>query len=840
MMLALLLAAQLSKLPQLVEAPPAIYPAERLARGETADVACQVDIDETGAVTNVTVETGAAPDFDEAALAAIRKFRFSPAELDGKPAAVRIRYVYHFVIEKKRLEQPPAATGKISGEVLEAGTRRPVAGAELSDDAGASAATDAQGRYEITSAAGARKLTAAAPGFEKREIDVQVLAGAASEARRIWLHRTSVGDLQATIPGEKPQDAPTRRTLSREELVNVPGIFNDPIRAIENLPGMARAPFFGGLLLVRGSPPADTGTYLDGHRIPQLYHLLGGPSVVNEELLDRIDFFPGGYGSYYGRNLVGAIDVGTRRGDPQGLHGQGSVDLFLSEAFLEGPIDSRTQFAVAARRSYIDLFLRAFLPRTGDGVLFVLPVFWDYQARVDHRLANGDQLGLMVFGSDDKLTVIQTAGQRTLPFTVDTHLGFHRLLAQYKHDVSEQLSLSLSPSLGWDKQAGDSAGVGGGSFANPQNFDVTVLRAELRGEARYRASDLFSLRAGADLEFDRAAYNADIQSSLQLRNLGSLVTQEDVFARVQPAQLWGEYGEAQLQLGALRIVPGLRADQFHWRQHARWSVDPRLWARYTLSDATSLKAYAGLYHQPPTGLQIDPSLGNPDLGLERSAQFGLGAEHRFSDAWRISAEVFYNRRSSLAVVVDAVQRSDGTVFNPRFLNNGIGRSFGLELMIRREISGQLYGWLAYTLSRSQILNNPGDQWRAFQFDQPHILTVVAGYRPRPQWELSSRFRLVSGNPYAPVTSAAFDADSGGFVATRGQVGDAREPAFVQLDARAQYTWTWDFWQLALYLDVQNLTNHRNPEFHVYDYRFRQQGSISGLPIVPTLGIKGKF
>jgi hypothetical protein len=117
---------------------------------------------------------------------------------------------------------------------------------------------------------------------------------------------------------------------------------------------------------------------------------------------------------------------------------------------------------------------------------------------------------------------------------------------------------------------------------------------------------------------------------------------------------------------------------------------------------------------------------------------------------------------------------------------------------------------------------------------------VAGYRPRPQWELSTRFRLVSGNPYAPVDYATFDADSGNFVPTRGEVGDGREPPFVQLDARAQYTWTWDAWQLSLYLDVQNVTNHSNPEFHVYDYRFGDQGSISGLPILPTLGVKGRF
>ena len=839
MTLALLVAAQLTKLPALLDAPPAEYPQERLVRGETADVACQVDIDATGAVTQVTIERGAAPDFDSAAVAAIRRFRFSPAEIDGVPAPVRIRYVYHFVIQQKRVEPPPQERGSVEGEVVESGTRRPVAGAEVEDDTGTQTASDAEGRFRLELPAGARTLTVTAPAFEKREVKVEVVASESTQVRRIWLHRVAVGELQATVPGEKPHDAPTRRSLSHDELVNVPGALNDPIRAIQNLPGLARAPFLGGQLLVRGSPPADTGTYLDGHRIPQLYHFLGGPSVVNEELLDRIDFYPGGYGAVYGRNLTGAIDVATRKGDPRGLHGQASVDFFQSVGFVEGPLSDRTQAAVAARRSYIDLFLRRFTPSTGDGVLFVLPVFWDYQARLDHKLDGGSDLALLAFGSDDTLAVIQRGGRRTLPFTVDSHLGFHRIVAEYRRALSDAVSFSASPALGWDKQSADASGVGQGPFANPQSADVTILRSELRSELRWRSSSALEWRAGADLELDRASYTADIQSSLQLRNLGLPIAQRTTFSRVQPVQLWGEYLEAGISAGALSLTPGLRFDQYHWRNHARWSVDPRLWGRYALDESTAIKAYVGLYHQPPTGQQIDPDLGNPDLMLQWALQTGVGAEKRFSDVWSISAEIFYNRRGSVIFTVPAELRG-GAVFNPRFLNQGIGHAYGLELLVRREITAQLYGWIAYTLSRSQVRPNPGDAWRAFQFDQPHILTAVVGYRPKPQWELSSRFRLVSGNPYAPVDFATFDADSGRYVPTRGEVGDAREPLFVQLDGRAQYTWTWDYWQLALYLDVQNITNHANQEFRVYDYRYRQQGSITGLPILPTFGVKGKF
>src|SRR5437762_4768586 len=454
MTVAVLLAAQLTRLPQLLEAPPAAYPPERLARGETADVACSVDIDEHGAVTQVVVEQPVAPDFDAAAVEAIRRFRFSSAEIDGQPAAVRIRYVYHFVVEQERVEQPRGARGTVKGTVVEAGTRRPIAGAEAVDDTGAQAVADAQGRYSFETSPGPRRVTVSAPGFDNRQIDVVVVEGGAVEARRVWLHRTAVGARPASIPGEKPHDAPTRRTLTHDELVNVPGSLNDPIRAVQNLPGLARAPFLGGSLLVRGSPPQDTGTYLDGHRTPQLYHFLGGPSVTNEQLLDRIDFYPGGHGAPYGRNLTGAIDVGTRKGDAQGIHGQASLDLIEAVGFVEGPIDPHTEVAIAARRSHIDLFLPLFIPNDPNrGVTSIVPVYWDYQARADHKLEGGDKLSLLLFGSSDALTVIQKGGRRTLPLSVDSRLGFHRAVIGYKHEFSDDLSLSLSPALGWTRQS---------------------------------------------------------------------------------------------------------------------------------------------------------------------------------------------------------------------------------------------------------------------------------------------------------------------------------------------------------------------------------------------------
>jgi len=140
----------------------AVYPPDRLARGETADVACTVDIDEHGAVTQVLIEQPVAAGLRRRGVEAIRRFRFSAAEIDGQPAPVRIRYVYHFVIRQERLERRarrPARSRRRRGGGKTGGR----AGAEIADDAGAQATADAQGGYALETAPGTRKLTFSAP-----------------------------------------------------------------------------------------------------------------------------------------------------------------------------------------------------------------------------------------------------------------------------------------------------------------------------------------------------------------------------------------------------------------------------------------------------------------------------------------------------------------------------------------------------------------------------------------------------------------------------------------------------------------------------------------------------
>src|SRR4051794_8309674 len=95
-------AGTLTRPPELVEFVPAKYPPEAEAAGIQGSVVLAVVIGEDGEVREArVVEPGPHPGFGPAALHAVVQFRFRPAELDGKPAAVEIAYRYDFVLRRE-------------------------------------------------------------------------------------------------------------------------------------------------------------------------------------------------------------------------------------------------------------------------------------------------------------------------------------------------------------------------------------------------------------------------------------------------------------------------------------------------------------------------------------------------------------------------------------------------------------------------------------------------------------------------------------------------------------------------------------------------------------------
>lgn len=836
---------QLTRPPELVTFIDAPYPESAQAARREAAVQLVLTLDADGRVTAAELANAPVGDgFDEAALAAAKQFVFRPAEIDGQPAPIRIGFTYRFQLAAEPPPpEPEGLSARITGQVREKGSGVPVPGAPVGVPAqGLEVLADGAGRFTLVGLdPGDLEVVATSPDHRREALTLAVAAGE-EVTIGFRLERLRRSPYETIVRGEREKTSLTRRTLDQKELRTVPGTFGDPLRVVQNLPGLARVPYIIGLLLVRGSSPGDSVVMIDGHEVPLLYHFAGGPSVLPPDMLGRIDFFPGNFSVRYGRAIGGIVDVTTRVAFPDAWHGSAKMDIFDIGLYAEGPLTDDTSVSASVRRSYVDTILR-FGEAVSDAPLAtVLPVYYDYQARLNHRLDADNSLSLLAFGSHDALSVVGDPGAQSGPnASVDAAVGFHRLKGAWHARPSKQVEWDLSPVVGVDF-----TGIDAGSI----QADGALVEYGLRWDLRLDLAEDLTVRSGVDILGRYVILTAQVP--LRTSNYRSYpgagfgARETDELERtflLNGAAIYAELEWRPLS-GPVTLIPGVRTDYYRFSDQNRLFADPRVNVRWAVNDAWTLKAGAGIFSQAPPEWRLDEEFGNPDLSLEWAEHYGAGFEWQLTEALKLDVEGYLALRHDLAERTDDVSVSgeSGTfasVTPTRFANVGEGRSYGVEILLKHEVTDRLYGWISYTLAHSEADGGQGDGGDA-ALDQPHNLALIASYKWPANWETGLRFRLGSGNPDTPIVDATYDAD---FATYRGTVGDAstrRQPLFHQLDLRIERTWIFAAWELAAFLDLQNVYNAENPEFTTYDYRFRESAKVRGLPVLPSFGVRGRF
>lgn len=852
-------------LPEILHFEPAVYPAEAQKQGLQAEVILKLTVDKDGNVTKAEVRGEPVGNgFDEAAIAAGLKCKFHPATRDGTPVAAIRLWKYGFTITTVELPPPPAATeGELSGKLFIEGSSTALAGAQLvvktPDGKELSATTAGDGTFKFPDLPpGKYKVTVKAPGFDDFESEEEVVAGEASDVK---YRMSTVSDgIEITVKGERPPREVTRRTLERREIARIPGTSGDALRSLQSLPGVARPPGLAGFLIVRGSSPQGTGTFVDGTDVPLIYHFGGLSSVVPTELLDEIDFYPGNFSARYGRNMGGIVDVKLRKpdtsctgdyGKPTGkqgcFHGMAQLDLIDARLLLQGPLPMKNwTFAAAGRYSWFDKWLKPALEQAGSSVT-AAPVYSDYQLIAEHN-AGGSRTSFRVFGSDDRFEIIITDPAAQDPaFGGNLSFGqsFLRVQALNEAKLSRSVDLTSMVSVGQDK-----INFALGIF----KFDLKVIPIYWREELAFKLSKGVKLNAGFD--FNVGPFDVLVRAPEPPRPgepapgpFAARPLQESRNSSTAFRPAW--YVEAELAPSErLRVVPGARVDFARDSGHA--DFNPRINGRYDLfkgaggdpgagtafARRTTLKGGVGVFTQPPEFQETDPVFGTPNIASNRAIHYSLGVEQELTRQVDVSVEGFYK---DLTEQVSRGPSGGGYAYN----NEGLGYVAGLETLLKYKPDDRFFGWLSYTLSRSVRQDCASCDEYLFQYDQTHNFIILGSYRLGRGWEFGARFRVVSGPLDTPVVSrpslpAIYSADGAAYVPVQGNPYTLRLPLFHQLDVRVDKRWQFKAWALSAYLDVQNTYNHAAAEGLTYNFDFSRQSFQTGIPIIPSIGLRGEL
>ena len=812
--------------------PPLVpYPDGAPAITEPVVVQVLLLIDADGSVPRVELLTPGVPVFDEAVLAAAAGFRFEPARADGIAVPVQLSFTHTFLPPPPppaTVADGPARTAALRGRLAEKGTRAPVLGATVAAELSGlhyTADADERGRFRLELPAGAARVTVHVPGY-RPFLQTEELVAGEELAVSYYVERERYDPYEIVIVGEERREELSRITLRGAELKQVPGTFGDPFRVVQALPGVASVISLLPYVVVRGASPASTGYLIDGTRVPALYHLLAGPSVIHPEFIDEVQFYPGGAPVLYGGYTGGIIDGRTRRARPDEELIDVDLNLLQAGGLVRRPVEwLGSTVTVAARYGYPGFVMAL---ATDEASLS----YWDYQFRLDRGDARNG-LTLFAFGSRD---VLETLAPTADPTAADPELapslilGFHRLDLRLNRG-SGALDAEYRLVTGYDETQSSGADLGTFVLEPSTRWRVRlheslVLVAGLVGSFHDTTQgDTTTGSEGPSSETDLTLFTEDLS-----RQYGAAALTELLW---RPTPRW-------------LVRPGVRADLRNDGNTTTRSADPRLGVRYRLLtrelaelpadlDASGvwLKGGIGMYHQPPRfflplpGFDVMPL----EYGLLSAIQSSLGVEVPLERGFGLDVQGFFhwmdpvvfdaafnaanvNKVANTTLVPTSTTPEPGAVQEAldQLIVPNRGRAFGLETLLRREAHNGLYGWLSYTLSLSE--REREGAWVPYDYDRTHLVNLVFGVPLTRSWDFGGRLQYQSGKP--GTTTSGYNT--------------ARTDGYVRFDVRVDKRAVWNDWLLDFYVDLTNVALF--PEEVAPGSTLRY--------VLPTVGVRGRL
>lgn len=828
-----------------------LYPPEKQASQETAEVLLDIDIGLDGSVEDVRVATSAGPQFDAAALAAARQLQFEPARLGDEPVPVSIQFRYRFEFKTELVQLRDVVN--FEGQVRDRFTQRPLQDVKVELlGQGREALTDPEGLFAFTDVPEGQ-VTVRLSGATLVTISTEETITRGTRKTVVYQAETrdDTVDEEVVVRAPRLRRQATEVAIRTEEARRVPGTQGDTLKVVQNLPGVARSSFGSGQLVVWGSGPRDTRVNIDGVEIPGLYHVGGLRSTVHSDLVSGIELVPGAYGAEYGRGLGGLVKVETRAPPAEGLHGSVNVDVLDASASVSSPLGNGLRVQVAGRYSHLDRLLAGVVsPRAGD--LFPIPQYFDGQLQAHWELGRDERLQGVLLLSGDRLrrTLLSPDPAQVRSQSVDS--GFWRAYVRYTRILEDGASLSVVPSVGVDTSRTDAA-FGG----VPTHLKSHQWRYGLRSTYRRAVGTVATLTLGMDA----------LHSPGRIERVGSLSLparegDETVFGQAPSqdvnADAWSStsthaspFAVLELRLGSVNVTPGLRAsatllegDRLLPRtgdvpkvgySAIHWALEPRLAVSWRAMPVLTFTASAGLYHQPPSPEDMGAVFGNPTLQPERALHASLATSWRILPTLSLDTVAYYK---GLDMLVTRSPLASPQVARA-LVQVGVGQSYGAQLLLRQELAHGFFGWVSYAVSRSERQDGPTRARRLFDHDQTHVLGLVASYQ-LDRWTFGARFRYATGAPRTPVVGAYYDVRGDQYQPLFGAYNSARLPDFYQLDLRAERDFLLAGRTLNVYLDVQNVTNRQNPEELAYNHDYSARRFITGLPVLPMLGARYEF
>jgi len=744
--------------------------------------------------------------------------------------------------------------------------------------------TDQDGFYEIAvPSAGTYTLMIRADGF--RIVQEQAVITGRNE-RTVLLTPVTVKGGAITITGDRPVQKLSRRTMTVEEIKEVPASFGDSVNALTSLPGVVRSfgDFFGPLV-IRGSDPGSNRYFIDEMPINNPMHFAGFHSVISNDLMSEIDLFASSFPAMFSGATAAVISINTID-TVEKFGGSTDIGLISATALISAPVtrDRVTEDGVekenagyliaSGRIGYLSLFIPLFYKYAMDETLEEVPEYWDYQFKGKYFINSRNSFTILAIGSADYFKFLvdeddlePEEGDDPLFTDLDFKYRqvFHNQGIYYTFDSGKFRNRVMAYSSWSDYYAYVDAGSAlAADWLKDYTIDVVPHIFGLKDSFAFLWPEGFGEMKGA---IEVTWYHFKAQGKYLVANEAGFVDPGDPDAvDAYPYDvdftniITGGYIEQHFKAGGFKAVPSVRSEFLEGTDF--YTLDPRILLSYEFSTDTTLSyaggKYSGFYQTNPFAFQFDPQFVSQadHIKPEKSWHNALGIEQVIG-LYTVSVEGYYN------YFYDQVHSYYSYMLNGeevRGINSGKRVSSGFEIMIkkdRRQGISDFFGWVSYTYNRSKSKSGlpadfdvSGDKWINFMYEQEHALKLVAGYQHK-RHTYSARFQLYSSFPYTEIIDYEEIPPGSGRYAPVYDLENENEKHFPinhRLDLRYSCRTGYEWGHVSWYVEVINVYG---PFYKaVVDQRWRYDRPYGddnpkleteeGITIIPNFGVEVKF
>ncbi len=642
--------------------------------------------------------------------------------------------------------------------------------------------------------------------------------------------------------------------IRTDDILTLPGAFDDPIRAVQIYSGSGGASDFTSFLTTRGSSPAQNQVVMDGISVPNPYRMRiamgGGLSLFNPKTIASVNLHMGGYSAEFGDALASILEVDTRTGNKRKRSYSFSLNLTDLNLTAEGPLQhDKGSYIFSFRRTYFDILAAGFAT---DGS--ILPFSQEFSGKFRYDFNPTTRLTASFLNSREEMKLLAGANNPAdFNSAEKAGLSFYNLSLQTiaaKRWLLETRLAFYQDETGFHTYRSQ----GGVDEFAVQDVFANNDRWHLKQKVNFEINETYWLQAGTALIHDNTVSDFRLRANWihNARNEYPTFAQFESASTTSEnfAEMTAKYGShTEVRLGARYTWSGAYKEG-HWapRFNIIHEIHPRLRLKASIGKINQYANYMSIYtHEFPLNLGRDLD----SLAAETAYQHVLGLESVIAGSYKFSADAYYTRIANM--LLPNARNND----IPQ--NNGKALLRGVEVLLEKNAGGIFTGLLSFTAGDSRYRANNTLKWTRSKYALSRSLTLLANVKINKHWQTSLLWRYAGGMPYTNFNGTMlryFNSDlevlDGRFIFTF--VNDKRNnaffPAYKRLDSRISYSKRIFAGNLLVYLDLINLLNHRNLYEIIWSLSNRQgdnsetitaeRHKLYMLPFLPSLGLSFDF